>query len=172
MTEQVVPTCSGEGVIVANPSPKTISPAKGWRFTLNNYTESEYCSIVPTIRELCEWGIMAKEIGESGTPHIQGALHFKKKCRFTDKISIRRDGVECIRAFKNTRHGRTDTEIKNDNIEYCSKSGDVLFRKGVPKPIITIKKEDFYPWQQKLVDIFEKECEWDDRTIYWYLPGS
>ena len=33
---------------------QTISPAKYWRFTLNNYSQSEICSIVPMIEEFCE----------------------------------------------------------------------------------------------------------------------
>jgi len=38
-------------------------------FTLNNYTEEE-CNLIQTIP--CQWLIYGKEVGEQGTPHLQG----------------------------------------------------------------------------------------------------
>ena len=145
-----------------------VSPAKYWRFTLNNWTEAEFCSIVPIIEEFAEWAIIGQEIGDEGTPHLQGALCFKSKARFVSRISIKRDGVECIRAFVNKANGRSAGEIKADNIKYCSKE-KVLYNKNciIQKEVMTIKREDFYEYQEELVKLLEVPCEWDDRTIYW-----
>lgn len=40
-------------------------------FTLNNYTkeEEDYLQAFP-----CTWLVMGKEVGESGTPHLQGEV--------------------------------------------------------------------------------------------------
>lgn len=47
--------------------------AKHWVFTINNYTPE----IESRLKELdCEWMIFGHEVGENGTPHLQGAVTF------------------------------------------------------------------------------------------------
>ncbi|AHH31481.1 replication-associated protein [Dragonfly larvae associated circular virus-9] len=57
--------------------PKMGHQVKRWCFTLNNYTEEEYKEIVEKI----EWTyiIIGREVGEEGTPHLQGYIELKKK---------------------------------------------------------------------------------------------
>ena len=134
---------------------KRISPAKRWCFTLNNYTELEIGSMVPIIKDKCCKAIISKEIGESGTPHLQGFIKFKTKAR-------------PIGVFGNPNiHFEKCKGSDEDNYNYCSKDGDIILVVGFkPKPT-TISRQDFYPWQESLVAILEKSCPWDDRTIYW-----
>jgi len=58
---------------------KQISPAKHWIFTLNNHTEKNILQLMndSSIEQLS----MQEEVGESGTPHLQGYLKFKTKRR-------------------------------------------------------------------------------------------
>lgn len=74
---------TGNGNTKHSPNTKTkqISPAKRWCFTLNNYTDDEISSIVPVFNERCRLGLFSKEVGDSGTPHLQGYLEFKTKLR-------------------------------------------------------------------------------------------
>lgn len=147
------------GVILEPPfvkKKKQISPAKSWCFTLNNWTESEYSSIVPILRSKCDKWVLGKEIGEEcGTPHIQGFLRFKTKARplsvfnFTDRI-----------IWKKCKGS------DNDNFKYCTKDKDYI-SEGFPKPPTTILRKEFYPWQEEMVKLFEEPCKWDCRTIYW-----
>lgn len=57
-------------------------PSKTWDFTVNNYTDED-------LRLLEQWstevnrGVASKEVGENGTPHIQGRITFKRAYRFT-----------------------------------------------------------------------------------------
>lgn len=47
--------------------------AKNWVFTINNYTQD----IENRLKELdCVWMIFGHEVGENGTPHLQGAVSF------------------------------------------------------------------------------------------------
>lgn len=139
-----------------NKKKKQISPAKRWCFTLNNYTEEQISSIVPALREYCECHIVAKEVGESGTPHLQGFLKFKIKRRPMSVFDIKEIHWEKCKGSD------------KDNEEYCSKEGEVIDKNGFKSPPKTIKRENFYLWQEKIVKIIEVPCEWDCRKIYWY----
>lgn len=149
---------SKEGGNTISPSSPTkqISPAKRWCFTLNNWTDEEYSSIVPIIQENCDVAIIGSEVGESGTPHLQGYLEFKAKKRPLNLFSIKRI------------HWEKSKGTKSQNIDYCSKDGKVLLSIGLPKPIKIIT--DLYPWQKTIEDIITTEP--DDRTIYWYWDSG
>jgi len=49
-------------------------PIRAFAFTINNYSEDDWSNV---ISEQVEFGVYAKEIGEEGTPHIQGYFYFK-----------------------------------------------------------------------------------------------
>jgi len=145
-------TPSSFKVSVKKPKKKqTINPAKRWCFTLNNYSEEEFCSIVPIIRKMCSIGIIGKEVGESGTPHLQGYIEFKKKTR-------------PLTHFKYSRiHWEKCKGNREENIEYCSKEGDV-WRHGFDKPF-TIDIDTFYEWENYVIDILKEEP--NERHIHW-----
>jgi len=60
------------------------SRGKRWVFTLNNYTEGEK----QLLNDLCDseqvtYGVLGYEVGESGTPHVQGYVIFSDAKNFT-----------------------------------------------------------------------------------------
>lgn len=63
--------------------PLSVQPgkqSKRWVFTLNNYTELEYGSLESAFSEKkVTYVLFAKEVGASGTPHLQGYLELAKK---------------------------------------------------------------------------------------------
>lgn len=51
----------------------TRTRVRNWTFTLNNWTAEEFELIKKTE---CRWLIVGRELGETGTPHLQGAIVF------------------------------------------------------------------------------------------------
>jgi len=136
---------------------KQISPAKHWVFTLNNHTEENInflmeCSSIDKLS-------MQEETGESGTPHLQGYVKFKTKCRplsvFKEHFKAHWEKCKCIYAA----------------IEYTQKADTRTgrqFVKGlrIVRPLKVLKREQLYPWQTSIVEMIEQEP--DDRTINWF----
>lgn len=87
---------------------------KKWCFTLNNYSDEEYTRLLQCFGSSTVYFIIGKEVGESGTPHLQGYFELKKRDRIT--------------GLKNKISGRAHFEVArgtgSDNRVYCSKGGD------------------------------------------------
>lgn len=149
----IVPSSAEGGGNTISPPSKQSSPAIRYCFTLNNYTDEEYSSICSKITECCKISCIGKEIGESGTPHLQGYLEFKNKSR---PLSI-------FKNVCNRIHFEKSKGDKEDNLKYCSKE-NLTFSIGFPKPIKIIT--DLYLWQENIVSIIKTEP--DDRSIYWF----
>lgn len=130
-------------------------PAKNWCFTMNNYSENDICEIVPLCQTLAKKYIFAKEIGESGTPHLQGVIEFKKKIR-------------PLKVFPKGIHWEKRRGTWEDASKYCMKENGEKFYGGF-KPLRPLRplacETNMYPWQEELLSILNSEP--DDRTIIW-----
>lgn len=85
-------------------------PVKNTIFVVNNWTQSEYDAIVSY--DNFEYMIIAKEIGESGTPHLQGYIQMKTKKRWSTLKKV--DG------FARAHFERAKGTAKQ-NMIYCCK---------------------------------------------------
>ena len=122
-------------------------------FVINNYTTTELCQLKQTLSKICKKALFGLEIGECGTPHIQGYMSLKRKTRFTGLHKL--SGLERA-SFRPARNEKA-------LIEYCQKDG-CEFTLGFPKPLKLIST--LYEWQQEVVAIIQTEP--DDRKVYWY----
>ena len=108
-----------------------INPAKAWCFTLNNYTENEYGALVQLFSSVADkyFFIVGKEVGASGTPHLQGYIE-KKTGRFRPlpMFEVKRNNTQCMH-FEKAKGNRAQ------NYKYCSKEG--TFETNIPKPVMT-----------------------------------
>jgi len=99
--------------------------ARNWCFTLNNYTDEKLTELsaidVKDPQGDVEYIIFGKEVGESGTPHLQGFVVFKKRKRMT----------ECITTIGQA-HWSTTRMVEN-SIKYCKKEGDFIELGSAPK---------------------------------------
>lgn len=136
---------------------KRITASKLWCFTLNNYTNEE----VNTLKEklMSDLYVFGYEVGESGTPHIQGFVKFSKATRPLEKLS----SLPRI-------HWEKCKGTEKQNITYCTKDGkyDTNYKElPIPKPLKLITK--LRPFQKSIENIIKKEP--DDRSIIWiYEP--
>jgi len=89
-----------------------MSKARGWCFTINNPVPSDE-SELEYAKLQCEYFIYGREVGESGTPHLQGYIRFKHA------RSLR--GVKSLltRAHLESQKGSCAQAIS-----YCKKDGD------------------------------------------------
>lgn len=133
------------------PPANKVNAAKKWCFTFNNYKEMEYVSIIRVIEKSCRFAIIAKEIGESGTPHLQGYIEFKTRRRPKHFFGY------------NAIHWELAKGSRACNVEYCSK--DDLKPYIYPKPY-TVDLDFFYGWQLSIKTILAFAPK--DRIIHWF----
>lgn len=152
-----------EGGNTITPSPliksdkKRISAAKKWAFTWNNYPENWLALLAPVLEDQ-EW-IAGYEIGESGTPHIQGFVEFTSKVRPVG-----------YKGAPKAIHWEICKGDRASNVKYCSKDGNVVKESTIKVPrTIKFPEMDLW-WEKELLEIIETEP--DDRTIYWYWSDA
>lgn len=131
-------------------------PCKYWCFTLNNYSEEEMEHLEQTFREMkIKYGF-GKEIGDNGTPHLQGWIESTSRIRPTEK-------------FKNKRiHWEKTKGNREQNITYCSKQGNYKTNVLTTDEILTLlhlpNRDTLYPWQQALLPLIQTN---HPRQIIW-----
>lgn len=101
-----------------------MSRAKNWCFTLNNYNDNELAGIRKAQNDKnVQYIIFGREVGESGTPHLQG---------FISLIDKRRLGQ--VRKLVSTRaHLEIARGTPIQAAEYCKKDGDFEEHGTIPK---------------------------------------
>lgn len=146
---------SSGGVILEPPAKKRVSPAKAWCFTLNNYNDDDIKYLGSNV-PLFEKAIVGKEIGEKGTPHLQGYLKFKTKCRPLSKLN----------GLGGRAHWESAKGTPMQNFEYCSKESNLVLSVGFPRPLRELACDKaLLPWQTSLIPYAESEP--NDREIVW-----
>lgn len=140
---------------------RQIAPAKNWCFTLNNYVKADIDELLKF--QSSKKMVFQEEIGEQGTPHLQGVISFEKKVR-----------PKNIFKFSQAAHWEKMKGTFDQARDYCSKEdtrkpGTQPYTKGVKLPknrklnVITSLRPGF----QEYVNNLCKEQP-DDRAILWF----
>jgi len=107
------------GVILVPTSQKNFPmPGKqsyNWVFTWNNYTEEDIESLKTWVTKGAGGVGYAKEVGASGTPHIQGYVHMSKRCN-----------LKTMRGLSGKCHWEPMKGKLKDSEKYCSKQGELV----------------------------------------------
>jgi len=153
----IIKNSSGSSIREGNtipPKKKQISPSIRWVMTLNNYTEDELIQISSIVPKYCKYAIIGKEVGEEGTPHLQGYIEFKHKSRPNSVFS-----------FTKRIHWEKARGKREDNDIYCNKEERWLeFPKAEEFDVIGY--DELWAWQKSMLDIFKAKP--DKRTIHWF----
>ena len=97
-------------------SSKRLKKARSFSFTWNNYTEADIARLKGIEHHYLVFG---KEVGESGTPHLQGMITFSTQRSFKAVTKLLEGAhIECTRS-------------QYDSMVYCKKDGDV-YEHGKP----------------------------------------
>ena len=92
-----------------------------WVFTLNKYMDEDCSCLLEELNaKKCHFAVVGKEVGEGGTPHLQGFAYFKQKVRFN---SVKK-------RFGLATHVQVATSSDSVNDRYCSKGNDLLLAAG------------------------------------------
>lgn len=96
---------------------------RDWCYTLNNYTDEDYHAIDSLVSTEFKYHITAKEVGESGTSHLQGYIYFAnaKSMSAVKKILGKRCHLEAAKGSP------------QQAAEYCKKEGDWKERGTLPE---------------------------------------
>jgi len=150
---------SGGGNTKTPPGPQRITASKKWAFTYNNWSESELAPILKSFDRLAKKYVIGKEVGEQGTPHLQGYVEFIKKER----------PLECIKSIK--IHWEKAKGDEKQNFNYCTKEDKSPFVKGfvvLIDPFLGLNPKD---WQKDILRLIERPCK-DLRSIHWYWDSK
>lgn len=129
---------------------------KRWCMTLNNYTEFEYLRIKKTIDAKSKVWIIGKEVGESGTPHLQIYLELRKQGRFTE-----------LKKWNPRLHIEPAKGSRLENLKYCSKE-EFVSSERVPRALDKVTYEELKDQQKDFIQKYLLYlCPKYDRKIVW-----
>ncbi|APG55803.1 Rep [Circular ssDNA virus sp.] len=106
-----------------------------WVFTWNNYTDDDviYLQQAGEAMKLgprdIDYIVFGKEVGESGTPHLQGYIHFSQMV----------DGTMLGRMLRHKCHTEIARGSEADAAAYCKKDG-IFFERGQMRGRETLTK--------------------------------
>lgn len=158
--------------------------SKTWTLTLNNYTDEDEATLRRwDNEEFVSRFIVTKEIGDSGTPHYQGAVTFKvgKRMSALKKLHPRVHweiakcsdaGLYCLKhgseSFINSDH-RTPGTAKD-----FQKCVGLLRERGGLKRVREEYPEQYVRHVRKFKECYTdyQECEDIEREVYWFHGAS
>lgn len=129
---------------------------KKWCWTYNNFSKEDIEDVKKWCGINCKKWVFGEEIGEEGTPHLQGYFVMEKGIRITGFKKIL---VLCKFHFEVVKG------TEEENIDYCTKDGKFhksknIFVKEKLKIIHKLKR-----WQKDLENLLLND--FSDRSIYW-----
>ena len=140
-----------------------MSRAKYWCFTLNNYSDEniDKLAALEDAASPVSYVCYGKEVGESGTPHLQGFVAFKESKRLSQVVSaIGQAHLSVARKVP-------------EAIAYCKKDGDFT-EIGTPPPRSQGGRSDLealkFAVKEKAVTSI-REMRWKHSEVYAKYPN-
>lgn len=128
-------------------------------FTLNNYEEEDINLLILYFKDNAKKWIFGEEVGDSGTPHLQGYMEFRNQKKW---IVIKEKCEPLQHAYSARAYGSLEA-----NYDYCTKQGIKFYYGGFKINKLKFRIQiELRPWQQNILNILDSDG--DDRTIHWY----
>lgn len=133
-------------------SAKRCNSGKRWCFTYNNYDKNWMDQMAPIFKvHGVKWKV-GVEVGESGTPHLQGYIECESKLRPMERFKLPKE-----------IHWEAAKGNRIQNIKYVCKEGN--YHGNLPDVYIPECVEP-WGWQIDVKKIMEKPI--DNRSIEWF----
>lgn len=177
MTTQIAQIAqTAHSVEEGNSLPPPLNKSRRWVFTLNNYTDQEFEHLHSSFESKNWLFVVGKEVGASGTPHLQGYFESKNGILFNTVKRL------MPRAYIKSAKGNLA-----QNYKYCTKDGNFItnidpdlaackpvketateFRRRLVDMVVACEYKDtqWKDWQQEVIDIVNGPV--DGRAIHWY----
>jgi len=143
------------------PTAKTQAPKRKMHFfTVNNHTDEIVGGLLEFFDNNAKKYRIQEEIGQNGTPHLQGCVMFDKEMRSTQWDKASKGHYEAIKG------------TWEQAVTYCSKTetrSGKEWSKGIPRPIRIIS--ELYPWQKEAEKILTSP-DYNDRTVHWWYETT
>lgn len=98
-------------------SSRNNNAGKNWAFTINNYNDCDVQKLEFIFSQgHCNYLVFGFEVGEEGTPHLQGYVQFKKRLRFNQVKQMVGSRAHVDEEYQNS------TPLANQT--YCKKDGN------------------------------------------------
>lgn len=174
-TEKMETSGDGEETTVGNTKITTVAPNsektrnnqyKHMVLTWNNYKNGDVETLRSVMEPLCDVFVFQEEIGENGTPHIQGCFSLKKRSRYQEFGLPKETHWEKVQKLTECR-------------VYCSKldtrkEGTLPYTFNYEVPSDRLIDPDYkYPdkeWQQHALKLLQEPA--NNRNIYWFWSSK
>ena len=121
------------------------APARKWVFTLNNYTEADIERIKGVLKaDACYYAVVGKEVGESGTPHLQGFVHFKARIRLTAPCKKLHDKAHWVKSYSVLQNFPFSVALQQDDGQ--TTKSEVTFKKAFQYAITVLWYYRIFPF--------------------------
>lgn len=129
-----------------------------WCFTLNNWTNDELSQLAQGFEKLGAKCIIGSEVGEEGTPHLQGYCEFQNQASFST-----------LKKLSPRAHWEKARGSRAQNVTYCSKESVIHTTLPLPRRHQLLARYDQTVWREWQTDVLEAVQQApDDRTVHWY----
>lgn len=154
------------GVAGGNTKPPRDTRSRTYICVWNNYTLDNLSQLSQWSRQICSAGVIGREVGEEGTPHLQCWFRWKDAQRWS---TLHKKWPTC--------HWEATRGDDVSNIRYCSKDGEYEhWGCTIPEPkpdwlsrpcVVEIELRN---WEIKLLDILKGIP--NDRDVHWWYDEA
>ncbi len=131
--------------------------SKHLSFTLNNWSDKDLNKILFYFNKRSSLYVIGKEVGEEKeTPHLQGAVSFPTKTRFST-----------LKRLNDRIHWERTRNI-DASFEYCKKEGNYI--SNMEEELGDYINPVWRPWQLEVLKILETEP--NSRTVNWFYETT